>query len=570
MAEDLASAAQQQYPSPTGDAAQAAGNYISAALAAAQIYVDRAAARAGRGADRAAGDSIEAARRIYAPMLERDRGRGASSSVTLAAWQAALPYRDLYRDAGRAADRAGDRLRVLHPDAMARFDALRVGLDPVAAMREVAPLITVELANPAARGHFTPMLGQDQGSTATSQEALQAWTSALPLREHMPEADLAASRAEDRLRQLHPEAMARYDALLASHSPTAAAREAAQLVDQRDGTAATPSGSPTGTAARNAAADTRSGGEPPVGPEQTSHQTNTPNGQPVEQVQAYEVVVRQALPDDVAAAVLQDRSWSKLAAALQNAEERGADPATLLAAVAAQREMSTANSPALVLAHRVAHAEETPEPSSTQSSAPGSAQSSEAPIAAAAAPTADAAAPQQQPQQPEGRSAAQVAAQSFPTPLTQAAAPAAADTGQLDTGALAAAGILSREAAALADDGRDAAATADDRSSARVDEHHQGVIEARPLQARSAATDERAAALQAQGVVARTGDRSNSPAGAGSASSAPASAIAAQNFATPLNQAAAPQAGAPPVSPTPAAARPATQAPTQAAPPRRR
>ncbi len=67
----------------------------------------------------------------------------------------------------------------------------------------------------------------------------------------------------------------------------------------------------------------------------------------------YVAVVQQALDAVLATAVLADPGWPSLAGHLAEADQRGVDPARLLRAAAAQREMATARRPALLLAHRL-------------------------------------------------------------------------------------------------------------------------------------------------------------------------------------------------------------------------
>ena len=551
MSDGLTSAATNQSETPTGDAAQSAANYITGALAATQLYVNR-----GIRAENAAGggpreDPIQAARDIYAPMLGRDRGRQASSSVAMAAWQAALPFSAQYRDAARAAGRAEDRLRVLHPDAMARYSALRTGLDPVAAMREVAPLIGREIANPQARADYAVMLGPTEGRDASSEQALRAWEASLPLREHIPEADTAASRAEDRLRELHPEAMQHFDTLRAEHSPTDAARQAARLVDP-----AYVSNIPDPAPAAP---------QQPAGPDPAPAQ-DAPGPATVPAQQRYTAAVNAALPPDVAAAVLADTAWPRLAEALERAEQGGANAGDLLATVAGQREIDSAKSKALVLTHRVDHHTEdtsaaaappTAEPQTTQ---PQTTEPATAEPAGATDPGEVTSAPAVDPvgehvgldpvSEPDQGKPAEIAARNYPVAITEATV--AADVG--DIAATNAAAGLNREADRLAGSALEASATPDDRSTPLIDEHHDGQVQAAGLDMQSAAVDAQAQALNEPAParffqpIHMTGDRSTAAPGATSTA-----AVAAQNFATPLNQATT--ATTPPAA---AAARPAT------------
>ncbi len=116
----------------------------------------------------------------------------------------------------------------------------------------------------------------------------------------------------------------------------------------------------------------------------------------------YAPLVVAALPDQLSQAVLDDPAWPELAAALAQAHQAGTEPGQLLLAVAGERELGSAKSPAQVLSHRLAH----------HHTAPG-------PPAATGSRT---------------RTAADVVASSFPTALTDAPAtagqhPAASDRG---------------------------------------------------------------------------------------------------------------------------------------------
>jgi len=80
------------------------------------------------------------------------------------------------------------------------------------------------------REAYNAMLGRDQGSAADSRTALLAWVSAQPHRDTDSEPELVAGRAEARLRDLHPDAMTRYDRLRAGLSPVEAMREVVPLI----------------------------------------------------------------------------------------------------------------------------------------------------------------------------------------------------------------------------------------------------------------------------------------------------------------------------------------------------
>jgi len=116
----------------------------------------------------------------------------------------------------------------------------------------------------------------------------------------------------------------------------------------------------------------------------------------------YAPLVVAALPDQISQAVLDDPAWPALAAALAQAHQAGTEPGQLLLAVAGERELGSAKSPAQVLNHRIT--QRTPSPRRPATSHPRT-------------PTA-----------------ADVVASSFPTALTDAPAtagqhPAASDRG---------------------------------------------------------------------------------------------------------------------------------------------
>ena len=167
---------------------------------------------------------------------------------------------------------------------------------------------------------------------ADSSQALAAWSAALPLVDNLPDAAAAAAAAETRLRELHPDAMGRYDQLRDTHTPTAALDEVGPLID--------PTLSATSRAPRTDV------DEPAVTAAQDPQA-----GQPPEE--RYAPVVREVLQAELAEQVLHDQAWPALAGALGAAEQLGARPADLLAAAAGERELASARSVAEVLTFRV-------------------------------------------------------------------------------------------------------------------------------------------------------------------------------------------------------------------------
>jgi hypothetical protein len=257
-------------------------------------------------------------------MLGRDAGSNADSRTALMAWVSAQPHRDGDPQAELVASRAEARLRELHPDAIGRYDALRAGLSPVEAMREVVPLSAGEQDRDSARQVYAPMLDRSTAPIADSKQALAAWTAALPLAETVPDAAQAAAAAEDRLRQLHPDALSRFDELRTSQTPDVALAEVTPLIDPASVTRA------------------------PNGPQSNAARAEEPEVR-------YAPAVGDALGAEVAGKVLRDEAWPALAGALHQAEQLGAHPTDLLHQVAGERELASAKSVAEVLHHRLEH-----------------------------------------------------------------------------------------------------------------------------------------------------------------------------------------------------------------------
>lgn len=147
---------------PTGQASAKVVQYVSlvtmAAEAIAQVRQQRAAAAATADERVAAGlrarqtSAHTAARLQWQPVLDPRRRDSLDLTGTGLAWAAAQAWRPTDPEAELATDRAQDRLRQLRPDVMRRFDRLTDdGLDPVEAMRRVAPF----LDRPPAREHPT-------------------------------------------------------------------------------------------------------------------------------------------------------------------------------------------------------------------------------------------------------------------------------------------------------------------------------------------------------------------------------------------------------------------------------
>jgi len=142
-------------------------------------------------------------------------------------------------------------------------------------------------------------------------------------------------------------------------------------------------------------------------PDVVAHHPGLPTGPQDPPQVRYAPLVVAALPDQISQAVLDDPAWPELAAALAQAHQAGTDPGQLLLAVAGERELGSAKSPAQVLNHRLTQRTPTPgAPAATGSRTP---------------------------------TAADVVASSFPTALTDAPAtagkhPAASDRGTTGAG----------------------------------------------------------------------------------------------------------------------------------------
>ena len=408
-----------QHETPTSDAARGLGQYVTAALAATDLavrvrtwFIKEAHGKHDLwpGDLERAGEVLDPKRQAYNAMLGRDHRRVDSRTAVLA-WVSAQPRRDDDPQAELVAGRAEARLRDLHPDAMTRYDQLRAGLSPVEAMREVVPLVVVEQQHAAARTLFAPMLDIATAASADSDQALAAWTAALPLAETLPDAAAAAGAAEAKRRELHPDAMARYDALRDTHTPTAALHEVGLLID--------PTTAPVALA--NTVSATAA---------QTPRAAQTAEDR-------YAPVVHDVLHAELAEHVLHDQAWPALAGALATVEQLGGQPAALLATVAGERELASAKSPAEVLTFRL--------------------QRHLVPTQAGP---------------PRTPTAADLAATSYPTPLAAARAGRAQPHALAVLGTALG---LGREAGRERQTARASADTSDDVSTPHVDESREGL-----------------------------------------------------------------------------------------------
>jgi len=299
-----------QHEDPTGDAGRGAASYVTAALTAAHTAVQWRTQRI-TSPDQDLAATLDADRAAYAAVLGPDKGRHADSETALRAWTTAQPLRTDNPQAEQVAPRAEARLRTLHPDAMTRYAALRQHLDPVQAMREVAPLIWQQLNSGDGQPAQHPPPQPERLSPTDQAESLTKTTAAW-------------GTANRGIKDRHGE----------GHLPPRAHPTPEPQGTQRR----RPAEPLVGAAAATAPAD----GVAAAGPsEQLPPQVRL---QPV---------VRDVLHTELAAAVLRDQAWPALAVALEQAHRAGAEPAQLLREVAEQRELRTAQHPAQVLTHRL-------------------------------------------------------------------------------------------------------------------------------------------------------------------------------------------------------------------------
>ncbi len=109
--------------------------------------------------------SLAAARVQWAPVLDsRLRARTGVVDAGLA-WAVAQGWREVDPEAALASERATERLRELRPDVMDRYDRLTGdGVEPVEAMRRVAPFMDRPAARPGEQAARTPLDTQSSAS----------------------------------------------------------------------------------------------------------------------------------------------------------------------------------------------------------------------------------------------------------------------------------------------------------------------------------------------------------------------------------------------------------------------
>ena len=199
------------HPDPFQDAmshgVQRAVQVASSVMTGAQVYVylkrtqARAVAERDERARRALGAQIsadrDAARAGWTPALDPGWLQQADVFQTARAWSAAMPYADRsvpwYEPAAATAMRKCEgRLRVLHPNAMARYDRLRSeGMGPAEAMRQAALLF----AGPP-RAHDTPYAPQPILDAGNGENLI--WTAAGPVPGPEASDGLAGADAQER------------------------------------------------------------------------------------------------------------------------------------------------------------------------------------------------------------------------------------------------------------------------------------------------------------------------------------------------------------------------------------
>lgn len=182
--------------------------------ARAQLRTDQAAARAG-----------------WAPGLERDFPRSATTADAAGVWSAAQPWVEHDTTAAEASQRAEARLEELHPELMEEYRAYRGdGLRPPEAMMEAGR--TVSSAG------WQDILDPGKRETMGVDDTLRAWAAARPWAASAPQpegqwsprseqAAQAMGEAEAQLRRLRPAAMADYDEARAYGVPALEAMQAA-------------------------------------------------------------------------------------------------------------------------------------------------------------------------------------------------------------------------------------------------------------------------------------------------------------------------------------------------------
>lgn len=231
-----------------GEAGRGAAQVAAAAMLAMQMWVrareQREQARMTEDTQRAEQARAQlrtdqaAARVAWAPGLERDFPRTATTADAVGVWSAAQPWVDHDASAAEAAQRAEARLEQLQPDLMAEYRGYRdEGLRPPEAMMEAGRTVSApawqDVLDPAKREH----MGVDDTLRAWSAARPWAASSPQPEGQWSPRSEQAAQamgEAEAQLRRLRPVAMADYDEARGMGTPALDAMQAAlpQLREQ--------------------------------------------------------------------------------------------------------------------------------------------------------------------------------------------------------------------------------------------------------------------------------------------------------------------------------------------------
>lgn len=219
---------------PVGQASSKVVQYVSLATMAteaiAQVRQQRTATAATTDARAAAairaerGAALAAARTQWAPVLDPRLREQTSVTDAGLAWAATLAWKDSDPEAGLACTRAQDRLRVLRPDVMSRYDRLTTaGVDPVEAMRRVAPFLDRPPARPGEHVHRADVAADAPGerqhacdgvldtqSSASRQHYIDTgrYLAPDPGDSSLSTADPAAARTADQEPGLHLEQVA--------------------------------------------------------------------------------------------------------------------------------------------------------------------------------------------------------------------------------------------------------------------------------------------------------------------------------------------------------------------------
>jgi hypothetical protein len=172
---------------------------------------------------------------------------------------------------------------------------------------------------------------------ARVDELATAWVAARTWMHQDPQAEEAVKRLEKTLTEREPQAMDLYQRLMgAPYPPEEAMRQAAEWFRRTQDSEERARAERTAVGILEPAEPTEDGPEVVAAHEREDLRE----------------AVKTALPD-LADGIVSDPEWAALATAMARAQQAGEDPASVVALVAAERELSTASSMAKVLAWRV-------------------------------------------------------------------------------------------------------------------------------------------------------------------------------------------------------------------------